>query len=206
MRLLQRIFLVVLNIVFTNRANSQTVTIQSEKDLIELNGESLTSLIIDFKLDKHFDYSQIPNDLREIRFLEPSRNLSESGVLIEKLWNISVIELNGKMSEMLPEIVFHCLNLDTVILTNTRLSHIWEYTSFINNRTLEVLILKDFEIDEKCMMYKRLFNEGSLTVRKIILTSNKNVPLEKQTLLMDVFGTKELWINGIRQEAYPNFN
>lgn len=206
MRLLQRIFLVVLNIVFTNRANSQTVTIQSEKELIELNGESLTSLIIDFRLDKYFDYSQIPIILREIRFLKPSRNLSESGVLIEKLGNIRVIELNGKMSEMLPEIVFHCLNLDTVILTNTRLSHIWEYTSFINNRTLEVLILKDFEIDEKCMMYKRLFNEGSLTVRKIILTSNKNVPLEKQTLLMDVFGTKELWINGIRQEAYPNFN
>lgn len=181
---------------------SQTAIVECEEQLRKLKKDSIENLVINFPISRDFDYRLIPKNLKVLRFINKSRNLTQAGVLIERIDNLRLIELNGKMSEFLPEIVYHNNQLDTVVLTNSRLSQIWDYTPFISNDTLDVLMLNDFIIDEKCEMYIALFKGGNLKVNKIILSSKSKISREQQVLLMDVFDTRELYINGQKQNVY----
>jgi len=200
----RKLGLIALTIIifYSYNGHSQTVIVECEEQLKELKNDSIENLVINFPISRNFDYGLIPENLKVLRFIHKSRNLTQAGVLIERIDSLHLIELNGKMSEFLPEIVYHNNQLDTVVLTNSRLSQIWDYTPFISNDTLDILVLNDFIIDEKCEMYIALFKGGSLKINKIILNSKSKISTEQQVLLMDVFDTKELYINGKKQNVY----
>ena len=173
----------IVTIFCSFNGHSQTAIVESEEQLKELKKDSVENLVINFPISRNFDYRLIPENLKVLRFIQKSRNLVQAGVLIERIDNLHLIELNGKMSEFLPEILYHNNQLDTVVLTDSRLSQIWDYTPFIINDTLDVLVLKDFRIDEKCEMYIALFKGGSLKVNKIIFSSKNKISRETNRLL-----------------------
>jgi hypothetical protein len=192
----------ILMLFLTSGINAQCITVSSIKELKNLQDYQVDSLCINFKMKRGFDYTLIPMGLKSLHFLKPSKNLVNAGVLIERLTDVRKIELNGRMTEFLPEVLYHCKEIDTVILTNTKLSQIWNFTAMIYPRTVGVMILNDFKIDEKCKMYKGIFIGGHLSVGEIILNTKKDVSVQNQALLMNVFKTKNLWINGNEQNAY----
>ena len=200
----RKLGLIALTIIifYSYDGHSQTAIVECEEQLKGLKNDSIENLVINFPISRNFDYGLIPENLKVLRFIHKSRNLTQAGVLIERIDSLHLIELNGKMSEFLPEIVYHNNQLDTVVLTNSRLSQIWDYTPFISNDTLDILVLNDFIIDEKCEMYIALFKGGSLKINKIILNSKSKISREQQVLLMDVFDTEELYINGKKQNVY----
>ena len=58
------------------------------------------------------------------------------------------------------------------------------------------------KIDEECNMYKSIFYNGRLTAGVLYLEADRMPKAEKLALLMDVFETKELYINGKKQTVY----
>ncbi len=185
-------------------AQQDSVCVNNIDELSYLEDYQVEKLAINFKPKRNFDYSLIPKGLKSLRFLKPSKNLVEAGVLMETLNEIRTIELNGRMTEFLPELVALSKKLDTVILSNTKLSQIWNYTAFLDSHHIDVLVLCDFKIDEKCSMYKGIFIGGSMQVDKIIYKTNKKVSPNQQALIMNIFNTRNLWINGERQQVYFN--
>jgi hypothetical protein len=193
----------ILMLFLTIEIKAQCITVSSIKELKNLQDYQVDSLCINFKMKRSFDYTLIPMGLKSLRFLKPSRNLVQAGVLYERITELRIIELYGKMTEFLPEILYGCKQLDTIILTNTKLSHIWNRTALIYPTSVNFLILNNFVIDRKCKMYKGVFIGKYLSIEKIILNSDKEVSAQNQALLMNVFKTKNLWINGVEQNVFP---
>ena len=183
-------------------AQVDSVCVNNVNELTDLVDSNVRVLAINFALPRKFDYSIIPNGVICLRFLKPSRNLKQPGSLFDKMKNLETIELNGKMVEFLPEVLYFAKKVQRVDISDAKLSRIWEFSGFMEDVAVREIRFKNLKIDEECNMYKSIFYNGRLTAGVLYLEADRMPKAEKLALLMDVFETKDLYINGKKQTVY----
>lgn len=187
---------------FMSYAQIDSICVNDINELKAIADSSVRVLAINFVLSRKFDYSIIPCGVVCLRFLKPSKNLRQPGSLFDKMKNLETIELNGKMVEFLPEVMYFAKKVQRVDITDASLSSIWKFSGFMKDVVVREIRFKNLRIDDKCNMYKAIFYNGRLTTSVIYLEARRIPNAGKLALLMDVFDTSELYINGIKQTIY----
>lgn len=179
---------------------SDSLWVNKISQLIEID-TSIRVLILDVELPTGFDYEILPKKITEIIYLKPIEKVEQPGGLTDFIPNLKKIELNGDMISLLPEILDFSENLESVTLTNGALFMIWSDIGTDTIHHLKELHLKDFKIKDDCRMYENLFWSEKITADKIYFTGRKP-SANNLALLMDLFETHEVFVNGLRQKVY----
>ncbi len=183
-------------------AQGDSICLKSLSELESFADSNIRILAIDFRLPANFDYSLIPEGLKCLRFLKPSKNLKQLGSLFEKMDQLETLELNGEMISFLPELLFFNHSIQNLYLTEASLADLWAYSAFVSDVKIERLYLKEIEIEKDCRIFEMLFYGGKLSADYLILQYEKAPDAEELAFLIDLFGTKELLLNGETQKVY----
>ncbi|WP_421751004.1 hypothetical protein [Croceimicrobium sp.] len=115
---------------------------------------------------------------------------------------LETLELNGEMISFLPELLFFNHSIQNLYLTEASLADLWAYSAFVSDVKIERLYLKEIEIEKDCRIFEMLFYGGKLSADYLILQYEKAPDAEELAFLIDLFGTKELLLNGETQKVY----